>query len=271
MSVVELNGCLFGQKPPIGIRLPKSPDGVRQRTGDEEIFLHEPEFTPLRRMVVRIENAGERFRVERFGDRSDEIAAAELLKIERVRGGGAPQTQRIDRLAAIANHRPVIGDADEGRGGVWNHAQLACAQFKRAAERYWDALRRTHDLPGIRVIEPVIRALFLPAVANLLLKDAVLVAQSIAHRGQLHRRHRVEEAGGETTETAIAQSRVGLLVKDLPALTAVCAETRPHYGIEQEVHHIVAKRTADEKLDRDLIDALRILARIGLVGAQPAV
>ncbi len=80
MRVVELNGGLLGQEPPIGIRFPKSADRVGQRTGDEKIFLHEPQFAPLLRMVVRIENAGERFRVERLGDRGDEIAAAELLE-----------------------------------------------------------------------------------------------------------------------------------------------------------------------------------------------
>ena len=83
MRVVELDRRLVGQKPPIRIRLPKPADGVAQRTRDEEIFLHEPQFAPLQRVVVRIENARQRFRVERLGDRSDEIAAAESLKIER--------------------------------------------------------------------------------------------------------------------------------------------------------------------------------------------
>ena len=66
MRVVELNGRLLRQKPPIGIQFPKPADRVGQRTGDEKIFLHEPQFSPLLRMVVRIENAGERFRVERL-------------------------------------------------------------------------------------------------------------------------------------------------------------------------------------------------------------
>ena len=119
--------------------------------------------------------------------------------------------------------------------------------------------------------EPVVRALLLPAVSNFLLKDAVLVAQAVAHRGQLHRGHRIEEAGGETAQTAVAQSRVGLLVEDLPPLAAIALETRPDDGIEQEIHHVVAERTANQKLDRDVIDPLRVLARIGLVGAQPTV
>ena len=50
MRVVELNGGLLRQKAPIGIRLPKPADRIRQRTGDEEIFLHQPQFAPLGRM-----------------------------------------------------------------------------------------------------------------------------------------------------------------------------------------------------------------------------
>ena len=271
VRVVELNGGLLGQKTPIGIRFPKPADRVGQRTGDEKIFLHEPQGLPLLRVVVRIENAGEQFGVEPFRNRGHEIAAAELLKIERMSRGGAPQTQRVDRLAAVADHRPIIGDADERRGLVRNHAQLAFAQFKRAAEGHWHAFRRPHDLPGIRMSEPIVRALLLPAVLNFLLKDAVLIAQAIAHRGQLHRGHRVEETGGETAETAIAQASVRLLVEDLPPLAAIAFETRSDDRIEQEIHDIVAKRTADKKLDRDVIDPLRILARIGLMGAQPTV
>ena len=230
-----------------------------------------PKLAPLRRMVVRIENAGERFGVERLGDRSDEIAAAEPLKVERMSRGGAPQAQRVDRLSAIADHRPVIGDADQRRGPVRNDPQSAFAQFKRAAERHWDALRRTHDLPRIGVSEPVVGPLLLPAVLNLLLKDAVLIAQAIAHRRQLHRGHRIKEAGRETAETAVAQTRVGLLLEDFPPFAAVAIETRPDDRIEQQIHDVVGERTADEKLDRDVIDPLRVLARVGLIGAQPSV
>ena len=191
MRVVELDGGLLGQHPPIGIRLAKSANRVGERTGDEEIFLHQAESAALARMVVRIKDARQRFRVERFGDRRDEIAAAEPLKVERVRGGGAPQAKRVDRLAAVTDHWPVIGDADQRRGGVRNHAQRARAQFERAGERHLDALGGAHHLPRIGMAQPIVRALLLPAVANSLPEDAMLVAQSVAHRRQLHRRHRV--------------------------------------------------------------------------------
>ncbi len=60
-------------------------------------------------------------------------------------------------------------------------------------------------------------------------------------------------------------------MKDFPPLSAVGAKAWANHGIEQEVHDIVAERTADQKLDRDVVDPLRVLAGVGLVGAQPAV
>ena len=95
----------------------------------------------------------------------------------------------------------------------------------------------------------------------------MLVAQSVAHRRQLHRRHRVEEARRQTAKTAIAQTRVRLLVKDLPPLAAL--KTPPDDRIEHEVQDVIAERAADEKLDRDIVDPLWILARVGLVRLKP--
>ena len=128
MRIVHLDRRLVGQRPPIRIRLPKPAHDIAERTGDEEIFLHEPQFAPLHRVVVRIKNARQRFRVERLGDRGDEVAAAEALKVERMRGGRAPQPKRVDRLAAVADHRPIVGDAEKRRGAVAE----SCAARRRA-------------------------------------------------------------------------------------------------------------------------------------------
>ena len=140
MRIVHLDRRLVGQRPPIRVRFAKSAHDIAERTGDKEIFLHQPELAPLHRMIVGIENARQRFRVKRFGDRGDEIAAAELLEVETLRGGGAPEPQCVDRVAAIADHRPVIGNADEPRGAVRHQLQRALAQIERACELHLDVL-----------------------------------------------------------------------------------------------------------------------------------
>ena len=86
MRVVELYGGLFGQRPPILVPFAKPANDVGDRAGDQEIFLHQAKPAPSQRMVIGIKNARQQFRVQRFGDRGDEIAAAEPLKVEGMRG-----------------------------------------------------------------------------------------------------------------------------------------------------------------------------------------
>ena len=74
---------------------------------------------------------------------------------------------------------------------------------------------RPHDLPGIAEAQPVVGALLLPAIDDLLVEDAELVADAVAHRGNLERRQRIDEAGSEPPEAAIAQARLLLELQQL--------------------------------------------------------
>ena len=59
------------------------------------------------------------------------------------------------------------------------------------------------------------RALDLVAVLDLLAEHAVLVAQAVAVGGNLHRGQRVDEAGGQPAEAAVAQAGVRLRLGQL--------------------------------------------------------
>ena len=48
-------------------------------------------------------------------DGADEVAAAELAEVEEVGRRRPPQPQRVDRLAAVADDRPVVGHAEQVR------------------------------------------------------------------------------------------------------------------------------------------------------------
>ena len=50
----------------------------------------------------------------------------------------------------------------------------------------------------------------LPTVLDGLLEDAIFIAQPVAHARQREGRHRVQEAGGQPPEAAVAQRGVGL-------------------------------------------------------------
>ena len=117
MGVVELDGDFLGKRVPVGVVAPEAPHEVGQRAGDQEILLHEAQSLPHARGIVGIQHPRERFGRERLGHRADEIAAAESLEIEVIRGRGGPEPKRVDRLAAVADHGAIEGDAEQ-RGGL---------------------------------------------------------------------------------------------------------------------------------------------------------
>jgi hypothetical protein len=82
----------------------------------------------------------------------------------------------------------------------------------------------TLELPRVKV-EPVIWHLNLVSIDDLLLKDTVSVTKTVSPSWVVQRGHRVEEAGGETTETAVAERGVVLLGNDIFHAEAKVGET----------------------------------------------
>lgn len=70
------------------------------------------------------------------------------------------------------------------------------------------------DLPRVGPGEPVVGLFELTAAAEGLSEDALLVAQAVAHGGELEGGHGVEEAGGESSEAAVAEAGIGFLLED---------------------------------------------------------
>ena len=71
---------------------------------------------------------------------------------------------------------------------------------------------RTLQLERIAVLQPVVRHLALETVLDLLLEHTVGIADAAAVSVVAARCERVEEAGGQSSETAVAESRIRLLV-----------------------------------------------------------
>ena len=129
---------------------------------------------------------------------------------------------------------------------------------------------RTRDLPWVRATKPVVRQFLLPAVLDGLFEDAVFVAQAITHGRDLHRGHGIEEASRQAPETAITQTRVGLLFEQLEPIEVLLLDGFFRDGIEEKVRDIVGQRAADEKFHREIVNALGVLALIGLFGTHPS-
>ena len=211
MRIVHLDRDPFRQRAPVGIGAAEPPHEVGKRAGDEKIFLHEAQCLPHARRVVGIEHPRKRLGRERSGQSADKIAATELLEIEIVRRGGRPQTQRVDRLAAVTDHRSIKWDADQRRGTSRDGPQPSFAQLHRTVDLHFHPLVRPRRLPRVLAAQPIVRLFVLPAIDGRLFEHAVFVAQPVAHRRQLHRRHRVEKACGQAAESAVSKAGIGFL------------------------------------------------------------
>jgi hypothetical protein len=147
----------------------------------------------------------------------------------------------------------------------------ACVDVERAGQPHFDGFVRPRDFPGVGPREPVIGLLVLPAVANVLLEDAVLVAQAGAHARNTERRHGIEEASRQPAEPAVAEAGVWLLLDDFERLDVVLpAELAPD-RVEQQVGDVVRERSAHQEFERQVIDAFRIPRLVRLLGLDPAV
>src|SRR5580765_5885663 len=127
----------------------------------------------------------------------------------------APETERVDGLAAKADDGPVIGDSDQFRGFSRNRMQAAATHFKRAVQGHFDFLPRPGDFPRIRAAQPIVGLLLLPAVVDGLFEDAVFIAKPIAHGRQRQRGHGIKKTRRQTSQPAIAQPGVRLLFEKL--------------------------------------------------------
>jgi hypothetical protein len=79
-----------------------------------------------------------------------------------------------------------------------------------AVHRHQAGFLRPLDLPRRAERQPVVWLFFLIAVVDLLAEQAVLVIDAVAISRDVERRERVEEAGRETTQAAVAERGVGL-------------------------------------------------------------
>ena len=111
----------------------------------------------------------------------------------------------------------------------------------------------------------------LPAVLDGLSEDAVFVTQPIAHRRQLHRRHRVEKASRQAPEPAVSRARRRALASMRPSQsTFFCSAIRFAKGSSRRLVILLVERAPDQKFHRQVVDALRVLAVVGAFCPHPA-
>ena len=266
VRVVELDGLLLGEVVPVVAgRGEMATDDVAQRAGDEEVLLDEAELLAVFGAVVRVEHLGDGLAVGLLAHGLDVAAVVEGAQVEVLGGLGGPETEDVHRGGAVADDRDVVREADDGFrvDPVPLEVAAVVKHLLAAAEEFHFLLPvRAHDFPRGAVNDPVVRMLDLVAVDELLAEKAELVMDAVADRGKIQGGERVEVAGGEAAETAVAETHVLLRTADLLEVQAKLVQGIDCRFVQTEADEIVREQPAHQVLERQVVDSAGVLLAV---------
>ena len=120
---------------------------------------------------------------------------------------GLPQAQQRNRIGLETGYRCIVGHTlDDPLGYPANpHAAVIAGVLLRvAAQHDLEGGLGPREFPGVAELQPVIGALDLPAILDLLFEDAVLVANAVADGRDLQGCQRIQKTGGQPAQPAVA-------------------------------------------------------------------
>ena len=126
------------------------------------------------------------------------------------------------------------------------------------------------NVPRRAEAQPLVGFFHLAAVDDLLLENAELVTDAVAHRRNLERGHRIEEAGRQPAEAAVAQAGLLLLLQQFVQVQAQFRDRLFDFSVNAQIDEVVAQVRAHEEFRGKIGDGARLLPRVGLRGADPA-
>ena len=128
-----------------------------------------------------------------------------------------------------------------------------------SAEAHLDGLILAGMQPHVAHFQPVIREFHLPAVNDLLLEDAELIADGEARDRVAKSGRRVHIARRQPPEAAVSEARVGVHAAQALQREALLLQDLVRQPEQAEIVEIVSQRRADKKLHRHVIDLLALL------------
>ena len=263
VRVVGVDGHKLRQQLPVlAVLLLKGVEQAVDTGGDKQVLLLQAQQTAVLAGIVGVEDGADGLGLGTLCVGQSVVAAVKGLQIKVLLNGlGSPDTQLVDGLAGIAHDGDVVRDSQDVLR-VYRAVERAAVLLKAlnvATELDGHCLVLTTDLPGIAVGEPLVGCLHLAAVDDLLLKQAVAVAHTVAVAGNALGCHGIQEARGQTAQATVAQSRIGLLVLDDGQVEAHVVERLGDHVAHTKVEQVIVEQAADQKLDREVVHALLAL------------
>ena len=123
-----------------------------------------------------------------------------------------------------------------------------------AAELDVDRPFGPHQLPRVAEAQPLVGLFDLPAVDDFLVEDPEFIADPVPHRGNLERGERIDEAGRQAAEPAVAQARLLLLRQQFLEIHAEFRHAFPDRVEDSEVDEVVAEMRTHEEFGGQIGD-----------------
>mmetsp|Transcript_21532 Transcript_21532/g.83660 ORF Transcript_21532/g.83660 Transcript_21532/m.83660 type:complete len:662 (+) Transcript_21532:1047-3032(+) len=245
---------------------------VLQRGADQEGLLLQAQLAAGLGRVVRVEHPVQRIGQHLVARGAGVVAVAEGLEGNR-RGGGLPLAQCRHALAVVGRHDEVKGLGFDLLGRL-PAAHARGIDLDATAETDQVAQVMARQLPGRRVAGPVVRLLQLAALLDDLGKGAIAVAQAVAEGRQFQLGERIQEAGGQPAQPAVAQSGIGLALEHIAQRGAMLGQPGLQRTGQLQGGQRVRQRPAHQELHRQIVHAthrgLVAPLSVGGLGGGPA-
>ena len=272
VGVVELEVDLVREGGQIRLVLARveDADGVVDGGGHEEVLLLEAQCLALRGGVFRVQDLGDVLGFDLRLDGVEVFGLVEGEQVELVVALGGPQAQGVHTAGGVARNHVVDRDGAHGPSRLPDLLAVLLDDF--AAEGDLLVAVVIDVAPRFLVGQPVIRGFDLLAVlVELLLEDAVLVLDAVAECRHAQGSEGVDEAGGQTTQTAVAQTRLVFGVDDFLRVEAQSLHGLIELVGETGVEQCVLQLLAHQELGGQVTDGLGVAVdHIGL-GLHPGI
>ena len=162
------------------------PDHVLQGTGNKKILLLQTQLLSLKRLIVRVENFCDVLCHDLVMHGAVVVTHIKLLKVEGFTCFRFPEAQGIGGVDLISKDSHVVRNTLDDLRRNPAHAIAALIvgiSFCVTAEAHFNGCLRTRYFPGVAQAQPFVCDFDLPAILNLLAKDAEFVPDTVADCG----------------------------------------------------------------------------------------
>jgi len=202
-------------------------------------------------IVVRVQDFRNRARQILLLDGFVVFALVEAGKLEVIDGFRIPDAERIDDAVLVSEHRNIIRHGADGRIIFVNVFVLSRLRIEFnpcvPAEADFLGMLRTLQFKRIDILQPVVRHFDLIAVPDLLLEHSVMIADAAAVGFVSESRQRIQEAGSQSSEAAVAQCRIRLLIFQRIDIAVQVFQCFPDAVILAQVEQVVSQKASDQE------------------------